>query len=170
MTNKKIVIALIVIAIIAIGGAYMFPKIQKNIGAISGPDIYDDITFYGEVLNRGTVATSSAASATIPASSLVCDGSYVVSLPVGAVTLTLPATSTMQSKVAGAGARCSVAIVNASTTASQNITLAAGTGWKVATTTAAQLVIYPGTVGVLDFVRKANTDITAVIYNQALAQ
>jgi hypothetical protein len=169
MTNAKtFVIALVAVVIAAC--AFLFPQASAPLGANPGPDFLNDVNFRAEVINSATVATSSAASANLLPGNLVCGGSLMVSLPVGSVTLTLPATSTLSAKVPTAGSRCSLAIVNASTTASQNVTIAAGTGWKLATTTAAQGVIFPGTVGVVEFVRKANSDITATIYNQALAQ
>lgn len=127
-------------------------------------------TFDSEQLNSYPVATSSAASAALLSTDLPCNGTLLVSLPVGAVTLTTPASSTLSTKLPVAGDRCSVAIVNASTTAGQTVTLAAGTGWKIATTTEAQLVIHPGTVGILDIIRKTNTDFTALLRNQGHAQ
>jgi hypothetical protein len=119
------------------------------------------VSFDGAVTNSATVATSSAASATILAADLTCGGSLLVSLPVGSVSLTLPASSTLSSFLPVAGDRCSVAIVNASTTASQNITIVEGTGSKLASTTNA--VIQPNSVGILNVVRKANSDFVMLL-------
>ncbi len=111
--------------------------------------------FDGGILQSSTFATSSAASADFLAANIIGINSILVT-PSTAVTLGLPATTTLASFVPNAGDRVSIAIVNAS--ASTNLTIAGGTGTllKNASTTA---VIPGGGVGLLEFVRKANTDI-----------
>ena len=116
-------------------------------------------TFEAGQLSSATTATSSASSATIPAADWTCGGSYMVSLPVGSVSLTLPATSTLSAKIPATGDWCRFAIVNSTTTASQNVTVVQGTGWTLASTT--NPIIGPNKVGVLDVVRKANGDFVA---------
>lgn len=88
----------------------------------------------------------------------------------GAVTLTLPATSTLTTLVPTAGDRQDTCIFNASSTAGINITLAAGTGIDldiVATSTITSplgvLKIGPNNSGCLTFIRQASTDISALL-------
>ncbi len=42
--SKSLKAVAVVVAIIAIGGAYMFPQVQKMVGAIPGSDLQSDIT------------------------------------------------------------------------------------------------------------------------------
>lgn len=89
-----------------------------------------------------------------------------------AVTLTIPASSTIPTFLPVAGDMQETCILNATTTSGVNITLAGGTGIDldgIATSTATSLVvpIGPGNVGCVKFIRNAVTassfDITAFL-------
>lgn len=111
----------------------------------------------------GVTATSSAASATILASSLDVENALEVSLPVGAVTLTLPASTTFPIGTTP-GAFREFTMFNASTTAGAIITIAGNTGTllEIASSTSAGpglKTVAPAGVAVFTAWRKANSDI-----------
>ncbi len=115
----------------------------------------------------GIRATSTVNNAeTLLASDFDVENVIDYTLNVQAATLTLPASSTLSSFVPTAGQTRSIFIRNATTTAT-NLTIAGATGvlLKKATSTA---VIIGDTDGAnyarIDFTRKANTDIEALLH------
>lgn len=119
-------------------------------------------TFAGRRISTNSIASSSAASATLLASSLSCGGSLVLTLPTSSVSLTLPASSTLSTLVPlSAGSRCGIVILNASTTAGENVTIVEGTGWNLGSTT--NPVIGPDNAGLLEIIRKPNTDLVGIL-------
>lgn len=175
-------VALVVIAVIAIGGSYVFPKIKEvkqplgNAGVVNtdGQEFFGGAV-WGKVNSTSTTATTQ----TLAARDLVgADGfafDTVLFTPnTGNTTLTLPASSTLRHFLPQPGQRAKQCWVNSTSTASVTITFAAGTGIDletVATSTTA------GTAGVVavntgqgvcfDFIRKAATasayDISALM-------
>jgi len=90
----------------------------------------------------------------------------------GSVTLTLPATSTLTTFIPTAGDMVEQCWYNATSTASINITFAAGTGidlQRVATSTvtgaAGVLAIPTGNSACFKFIRQTNTDVQALMTN-----
>lgn len=82
-------------------------------------------------------------------------------------TLTLPATSTLSAMIPNAGDTRDVILRSATTTAATTITLAAGTGidLQFVEATGGDLVLNGLDVGILKFIRQANTDIL-VLWNE----
>lgn len=119
--------------------------------------------FRGQVTQSSTLSTSTPASLTLQASDLAV--STILETPtVGAITLTLPATSTLTSLIPTAGDSVVINIVNASTTVSTAtvVTLAGGTGMNVsvATGTAASTIAIPAKkVATITLIRLASTDV-----------
>lgn len=172
MTDKKVTLGLVVVAIIALG-AYTFPKVQtsqpqvieKELGAAAGPEHTEFQSFLAGSQNCGpgginaTSSTNSSETMSVREFRSSCVIDYTVN---GSnTTLTLPASSTMPDLIPQAGNTREWIIRNASTTA-RNITISGGTGslLKKATTSA---VIYGDTdgasVGFLKATRKTNSDI-----------
>lgn len=112
--------------------------------------------------NGGVTATSSAASATFLATDFDDEDLIEVSLPVGSVTLTFPASTTFPLDPTP-GATRQFSMTNASTTAGQAITIAGGTGTLLrvasSTITAGLKVINPSGVATFTAFRKLNSDI-----------
>lgn len=110
--------------------------------------------FYLSVAN----ATTTGTAVTLQQSDLQPYNSLLVTPIVGSATVTLPASSTLSALLPKAGDIQQFLIVNSTSTAGINVTIAGGVGTllKKASTTAA---IAPGAVGELEFIRKANSDI-----------
>lgn len=110
----------------------------------------------------GVTATTSAASATFLASDFDTENGIEISLSVGAVTLTLPASTTFPLGTT-AGSYREFTMFNASTTGGAIITIAGGTGTllEVASSTASAglKTIAPSGAAVFTAWRKANSDI-----------
>lgn len=142
--------------------------VHEVVGGISERDIVATsfkATPNGElsVSNKGVV-TGRVLSTTTPASMTLrpldlIGYSTISSLPtVSSVTLTLPASTTLNANgfLPKAGDRTTLAIVNASST-SASITLAGNTG-SLLRNASTSAVITPGGVGILFITRKANLD------------
>jgi hypothetical protein len=182
--NKLTILSLAVVLAVAVGG-YFFPNAVRgllgsacnggnctNYSAISVSDGYyinDVLSLSSTVANLGLLtqgggvtATSSAASATILASSFDTENAFEVSLPVGAVTLTLPASTTFPLGTTPGSYR-QFTMFNASTTDGAIITIAGNTGTllEVASSTIATglKTVAPSGVAIFTAFRKANSDI-----------
>lgn len=113
--------------------------------------------------------TTTATTATLLASDFDTENVIDVTPGGASLTLTLPATSTLTSFIPTAGQTRTIYIRNATTTAGIALTIAAGTGvpLKIATSTSSGVVILGDTdgsnYGRIDFIRKANTDIEALL-------
>lgn len=166
MTNSKLWIAVVVVAIIAIG-AYGFPKtVIQQLGSLVGPDIYDRVTLHsGLVLGGGIRATSTNdTSATFLATDLVNNNNQQFTRidftpNVGSITATLPATSTLQNLVPKAGDTSSIKICNATSTATMPFTLAFGSGMNLYQATST-LAVGTGHCASVTFQRESDTDIS----------
>ena len=123
------------------------------------------LTLDGGTLKSSTNSTSTTATSyTFVQADLLNYDTMLMTPNVGDLTLTLTASSSLTSLVPNTGDTYELAIVNASTTAGIDITLAGGTGTllRKATTTA---TILANSVGILQFIRKANTDIIVFFIN-----
>ena len=174
MNNKNISVALVVVAIIAIGGVF-FPQVQTEVREVfsgsAGPEHTEFQSFLAssQTCSPGGVrATSTVNSAeTLLAADLenTCQIDYT--LNVQAATLTFPASSTMKHILPQSGMSRTWYIRNATTTAT-NLTIAGGAGTllKQATTTdaAGTKVIFGDTdgsnTGRVTLIRKPNSDFT----------
>lgn len=128
-------------------------------------------TFSAQVKNDANQLSSYTLSTTTPASmtlreSDILYSTILVTPTVGAATLTLPASSTLTTIVPTAGDRARLVIVNASTTAGQALTIAGGTGVLLSKATTTATILSGGQgVGIIEFIRKTNTDIVANFIN-----
>lgn len=139
--------------------------------AITGATTLTGATTAGTLTQGGGIraTTTTATSATLLASDFDTENVIDVTPGGASLTLTLPATSTLTSFIPTAGQTRTIYIRNATTTAGIALTIAAGTGvpLKIATSTSSGVVILGDTdgsnYGRIDFLRKANTDIEALL-------
>lgn len=130
-------------------------------------NIADAIRTDGSVTQSYTNATSTSATTATLVQADMSYSSRSVTPNTGALTYTLPATSTLTTFIPTAGDMARQCFYNATSTAAATITFAAGTGidLEVATSTsqtgAFDLTIGAGNMGCFDFFRKPNTDIVA---------
>lgn len=147
MNKKSLYVSLVVIiGVIAIIGAYQFPSVKEsvrdvvNLGAITGPQIYDALELEGGVKYGNNTATTTRVSGTLKLAEIMNSDILIVT-PTGAAsakTLTLFATSSAAQWLPLAGDTQRTCIYNATTTAGATIVFAEGTGFdiEVATSTA----------------------------------
>lgn len=168
MLNKILQWAGVVALVIAIIACYLplAEKVSQKVGAQSGDGYTNVLTFgvtgilrAGAVENIGGVlSTTTPASMTLSATDLIGVSTISMFPNVGAITITLPATTTLTSWLPNTGDRTSFVLVNATSTSAITLTVAAGTGSLIskASTTAA---VGPGGMMLINVVRKANTDL-----------
>ena len=166
-------VALVAVLVIAIAG-FMYPKgttqvkeiIEKQLGSIVGPEIFDALRFGGGVTYGSTLSTSTAASMTLRKADLIGYDTVIVS-PTGAAaakTFTFFASSTAPDWLPIAGDTQKTCFLNATGTAATTLVFAAGTGidLQVATSTgsaggAFDKTISANATGCFTFIRKAAT-------------
>jgi hypothetical protein len=114
----------------------------------------------------GVLATTSIGAGTLTAANIATNN-VIQQTNTGAITLTLPASSTLTSFIPTAGQVRSLFIANLGTAA---VTLAGGTGTSIKVASSTSLigatglkVIQIGGTGRLDFFRKSNTDIEVIL-------
>lgn len=122
----------VVIGVIATIGAYQFPKgntiVERVVGAVSGPNVYDHMFFNAGYTSGGrTATTSDAATYTTSAKDFAGMPTYIDWLVNVNTTVSLSATSTYE-YVPNVGDVAVIYIRNASTTAGATLTLAALNG------------------------------------------
>lgn len=127
---------------------------QVKLGVASGPDLYNQITFYKGALFSSTFATTSTGAGTLTYGN-IDTVTTILSTNAGALTLTMPASTTLRAFVPKAGDRAQLLIVNQGTAL---LTLAGGTGTLLQTSSTTKTVNIGGSA-LLNFVRKTNTDI-----------
>jgi len=164
--NKTLWTVLVVILVIATAGAYYFPKgntvVERIVGAIPGPDIYDHLTFHQGFTKGGTqVATSSTASSyTLTTKEIRKEVSYLSWTVNVNTTLTTMASTSAPLSDLKTGESFSLYFHNASTTAAATATFAAGTGVDLQKNEdTADLAVNGLDVVKLTFIKKANTDV-----------
>lgn len=137
------------------------PKVSVEapaLGAVSSPEFYSPARFFNGVTLSSVFATSSTGAGTLTAANIL-DKTTILSTNAGALTITLPASSTLKSFVPTAGDRVSMVIVNQGTAL---LTLAGGTGTLLQTASSTKTVNIGGTA-ILEWVRKSNTDINVLM-------
>lgn len=181
MINAKNAFIVSLIAIVIALGGYFFPqfpqKVVSTLGEIGtrfpnglavGPTSIvvpqpGTITTAKSVYVGGLLATATPASLTLQASDLIGYSTISFTPGVAAVTVTLPATSTLTTWLPNAGDRTTLTFINASSTAGTNLTIAGGTGTllKVASSTTAKFgtFITPLATARIDVVRKEDSDL-----------
>ncbi len=175
MTNyKKGNIAVLVILVIAVlaFGAFYFAKApvveERPLGATPGLDFLGSPRFYAGIAGNILATTTASTATTLRESDLVNNTVIEVTPTVGALTYTLPATSTLSTLFRGAGTSHKWVLQNATTTAGATLTVAAGTGWELTGIDANVDVIAGAAAGsqvymVLDCYRKSNKDVACTI-------
>lgn len=144
MTNSKNIGIALVAVVIAIG-AYFFPtsktvveRVTETLGAFPGPDVTVPMVFRGGTTYAKNLATSTSGSAVTLNVGDLRDYNTVFYTPnVSAVTVTIPASSTLAGFLPEAGMTTQQCWYNATGTAAATITFAASTGidWEIATST-----------------------------------
>ena len=119
--------------------------------------VTDDVTVTGEILNGVGVVTQSSTTNETLTQAQICSSNYIAYTPINAVTLTLPATSTISSCLQTAGLSRSIVIENAATT-TNNITIAAGTGMDLQEPDGQNVVIGQNNFAWITFVKQTNGD------------
>lgn len=102
-------------------------------------------------------------AATMPISYLTSYNGLEYTLPNVAVTLTLPATSTMTALIPNEGDIYRWYLANLSTTAASSTTIAAGTGIDLREDENGDVVIEGGNHATLTFIRKINKDVVVIV-------
>lgn len=167
---KKILSVFIIIALFVLSGALIFNGLKRDkassFGASAGqnhsfPESFDSGLFVG-----GRVASSTVNSAETLLSSTLANATVLdYTLNVQDATLTFPATSTI-GFMRNTGDTKIFYVRNATTTATMDITFAAGTGmnYKKATSTKILLGDTDGSnFAKVTLIRKANTDIDMIV-------
>lgn len=146
--NKKLLVGAIVLSIVAIVLAVgnRGKVVERVVGALSGPNVYDSLFFWGGQTNaRVNATTSSVATYTLTADDVASNAAFfdtVIFTKTGAVadvTWTLPASSTVKA-LPQAGMRSSICFRNATTTAGSELILAEGTGFGIEAATSTTAV------------------------------
>lgn len=156
--NKFLVYGGLLVAIVIASVSLFVGKGSVNLGAVSQPDFYQQINAYSGIRLSSAFATSSTGSGTLTYSNIK-ERSVILSTNAGALTLTLPASTTLKSFLPKAGDSAKYVIVNQGTAL---LTLAGGTGTLLQTASSTKTVNIGGTA-TLDFVRKANSDIVVLM-------
>lgn len=112
-------------------------------------------TLNSGLLMSNSTATTSKGTVTYTAANITSIHS-LIHTTTGATTATLPASSTLSSLIPTAGDRMSIVVVNPGTGI---LTLAGGTGTTLVSASTSK-AIHDGGTGLLEFVRKADTDIS----------
>lgn len=166
-------ISLVVVAAVAVlaGGYFLNKPVinvnipEKALGAFPGTSITSPIVFYNSSSCSNTFATTSTGAGTLTYNNLL-DKCTILSTNAGALTLTLPASTTLTSFLPKAGDRTEVLLVNQGTA---TLTLAGGTGTLLQSASSTKAVVIGGSA-VLNFSRKANSDIVVNMVSSHSAQ
>ncbi len=178
MNNSKIWVAVVVVAIIAIGG-YLFPKVQihtniqnavdkavekavNSFGALTSPTLFDHIEFKESFTKGGNAVATTTVDATI----VLGTGhrfdrtvsSLEMNIGVNATVTTMASTTAPLSNLA-VGESLEVLFYNASTTAGSTATFAAGTGVDLQEDEGETVIVNGLEVARLTFLKKQDTDV-----------
>jgi len=128
------------------------------LGANPGTDFPKAVSFLGGVTYSNTFATTSVGAGTLTAGS-IANVTSILSTNSGALTLTMPASTTLRAFIPKAGDAKRVILVNQGTAL---LTLAGGTGTLLQTASSTKTVNIGGSA-LLNFVRKSNSDIIVLM-------
>lgn len=168
MDNKKTFVALIVVAIIAIGGIILpqggkevvVKEVKDTLGAFAGPDIMQTVTFFENYSTRGHVATTTTATAfTLTTRELNKKTSYLEWNTGVNTTLTSMASTTAPFSQLAIGEGFSVDFYSSTTTAAATITFAAGTGVDLQEDEGETVIVNGLEQARLNFRKKTNGDV-----------
>ena len=162
--NKSLKVALIVVAIIAIGG-FFFPKgntvMERVVGANPGPDILNNVVFHENYSNRGHVATTTGviATYTLTTADIRKELSYLEWNASLNQTLTTMASTSAPFGNLAVGEGFSMDFYSSTSTAGTTITFAAGTGVDLQEDEGETVIVNGLETARLNFRKKTNTDI-----------
>lgn len=184
MDNRYLVGGIGVLALLALGVAVMKPPtmVVNNpapVGAFPGNEITEPVEFRGGTQGSHYKSTSSPVTTytAVRGDFGTADAFYnLVSYTptVGDVTVTFPASSSLNTLVRRSGATSRQCWHNASTTAGIDITFAAGTGIDIQTSSSSitgggpVLTLLSNQTGCFTYIRQADSDIT-VLYERFVA-
>lgn len=155
--NKKI-IALVVVVLIIVVGVFVITSTPSE-ERFGGTTNLNSLTLSNQLSVGGIFATTTTSTLT---QSQITDISTITANPAtAAITLTLPASSTLSTLIPNAGDSVNYVIANLATVSASSTTIVGGTGTtlKNATSTAA---ILGGGTGLLTLVRLASTNVLAI--------
>lgn len=119
----------------------------------------------GQLRSYTNATSTTATSQTLEEADLLNYDTVLLTPDTPSLTLTLPATSTLTSFIPTAGDMAEQCWYNATSTASMNITFAAGTGidLQTASTTQTDLTFATGGNACLKFIRQTDTDVSVLM-------
>lgn len=182
-TFKNILIAVLLVIVAFFGFAAFAPETSDHeggfsFGASAGPDHYNPEFFYnglyGKFFSEGggaiTVATTSA-TYTLTQAELASGNVIRVTTQAGAaaLSLTLPATSTMTTLLPASGDLRRWIIANEHTSAATTTTIIAGTGIELQGDGTGSDVINGGVWGALECYRRVSTDVVCIVHEYVAA-
>ncbi len=140
-------------------------EVPESLGAMASPDVYSYLYVHGRFMQGAyMLATSTAGAATtMLASDLMTYSGFDFTPGDAAVTLTLPATSTITGFIGEPGECVDFRIRNLDATAATSTTIAAGTGIDLVENENGDVVIEGGNEAQLKFCRELDTDITVYV-------
>nr|AKH46956.1 hypothetical protein [uncultured marine virus] len=138
---------------------------EESLGAVSGPDVYSYLKVHGRFMQGAyPVATSTDGTATVLLTTDLWKYSGMDMTPVNtAITLTLPATTTLGLAIKSPGDCMEWRMRNVTSTAAATVTLAAGTGIDLVENENGDVVIEGGNEAQLRFCRELDTDVTVYV-------
>lgn len=118
------------------------------------------LTLSNQLSVGGVFSTTTTSSLT---QSQITDVSTITANPAGAaITLTLPASSTLTTLIPNSGDSVSYVVANIATVAASSTTIAGGTGTSLKNATSTAAILGGGT-GLLTLVRLATTNVLAIL-------
>lgn len=166
--SKKIIIG--IIAVLAIGAWYVFSGNENPAPLVidsadtSNPTV-DRFVKHNTILHTGPNATSTSGTAvTLRESDLLGYNGMVFTSNVADVTITLPLESTLDNLLPNTGDWVDFPLINATTTAGIDLTLAANTGVRLISASTTKTIL-ANSMGILRFVRVSASSIHAYFSN-----
>jgi hypothetical protein len=138
------------------------PEAPVVVGAFPGPDVTEFMHFGGDESVGGTVLATSSQGTAVYTASQVMNNKVIAHTAGAALTVTLPASSTMAGFIQKPGDTKTTYITPVTT----GITFAGGTGTDLNTASSTKFCVV-GQLCRLDFVRKVNSDIEILLTNSS---
>jgi hypothetical protein len=135
-------------------------EVREVVGAAASPEVYQHTFFNTGYSYGGYFATTTAGATRLTARDLQNDVTYYNITPSAATAWTLPASSTLSTIVPKPG-MCKEFIMN-NASASNDITVTAGTGWDIKNASGTAAVIH-NTMAKMTFCRGVDTDIDLIL-------
>lgn len=167
-------VAVVAVVIALLGGSETVREVV-NVGASPGPDVYEETRFhdglYGYLFAQGGGVLQFTATTTQSARTLtqaeLADNIWidVMSTTSPALTLTLPATSTLTTLIPEAG-DCRAWVIMNNHAAATTTTIAAGTGWDLMAPSTADDVIDGLELSYLVGCRQSDGDVTGILSDE----